>query len=190
MFRNSALLLALFALPFVALGQAHEWLIEHYTELAGSRQNATSLVTGLRDGKQVTITSATSSESFTPPTGKMSYGNVDNALTLAATSLREKGITQPTPAQLEAATMEILRMRADGKDWGEIAQAKGFKLGDLKRPGPVIRPERWWCPSWRRWGSFRTPMFCTRRTTAWPWVGTDFRGSRTSTSTPGACPSS
>ena len=142
MFRKSALLLALFALPFLALGQAQEWLIERYTELAGSRQNATSLVAGLRDGKQVTLNSATSSESFTPPTGKMSYGNVDNALTLAATSLREKGITQPTPAQLEAATMEILRMRADGKGWAEIAQTKGFKLGDVKRPGPVVRPER------------------------------------------------
>lgn len=142
MFRKSALLLALFALPFVALGQAQEWLIERYTEFAGSRQNATSLVTGLRDGKRVTLTSATSSESFTPPTGKMSYGNVANALTLAATSLWEKGITQPTPAQLEAATMEILRMRADGKGWGQIAQAKGFKLGDLKRPEPAVRPER------------------------------------------------
>jgi hypothetical protein len=142
MFRKSALLLALFALPFVAFGQAHEWLIERYTELAGSRENATSLLTGLRDGKQVTLTSATSSESFTPPTGKMSYGNVDNALTLAATSLLERGITRPTPGQLEAATMEILRMRADGKGWAEIAQAKGFKLGDLKRPEPAVRPER------------------------------------------------
>lgn len=141
MFGKSALLLVLFALPFVALGQAQEWLIERYTELAGSRQNATSLVTGLRDGEQVTLTSATSSQSFTPPTGKMSYGNVDNALTLAAMSLQAKGIMQPTPAQLEAATMEILRMRADGKDWAEIVQAKGFKLGDVKRPGPVVRPE-------------------------------------------------
>ena len=80
--RSALLLLALFALPFVAHAQAQEWLIERYTELAGSRQNATSLVTGLRDGRQVTLNSATSSESFTPPTGKLSYGNVDNALTL------------------------------------------------------------------------------------------------------------
>jgi hypothetical protein len=142
MFGKSALLLALFTLPLVALGQAQEWLIERYTELAGSRQNAASLVTGLRDGEQVTLTSATSSKSFTPPTGKMSYGNVDNALTLAAMSLQAKGITQPTPAQLETATMEILRMRVDGKDWAEIVEAKGFKLGDVKRPGPVVRPEK------------------------------------------------
>ena len=141
MFGKSALLLALFALPFVALGQAQEWLIERYTELAGSRQNATSLVTGLRDGEQVTLTSATSSQSFTPPTGKMSYGNVDNALTLAAMSLQAKGIMQPTPAQLEAATMEILRMRAD-EDWAErSSRRRGFKLGDVKRPGPAVRPE-------------------------------------------------
>ena len=141
MFGKSALLLALFALPLVALAQAQEWLIERYTELAGSRENATSLVTGLRDGEQVTLTSATSSQSFTPPTGKMSYGNVDNALTLAAMLLQAKGIMRPTPAQLEAATMEILWMRVDGKDWAEIVQAKGFKLGDVKRPGPAVRPE-------------------------------------------------
>ena len=27
------------------------------------------------------------------------------------------------------------------EDPAEIAQAKGFKLGDLKRPGPAVRPE-------------------------------------------------
>jgi hypothetical protein len=27
----------------------------------------------------------------------------------------------------------ILRMRADGKGWGQIAQTLGFKLGEVKR---------------------------------------------------------
>ena len=137
-----ALLLVLFAFPFVALGQTQERLIERYTELAGSRENAISLVSGLRHGKEVTLSSEATTETFTPPTGKMSYGNVDHALTLAATLLQEKRITHPTPAQVEAATMEILSLRADGKGWREIAQAKGFKVGEIRRPDAVVRPER------------------------------------------------
>jgi hypothetical protein len=79
---------------------------------------------------------------FTPPTGKMGYGNVDNALALAEASLKEKGITQPTPAQLGASTMDILRLRADGQGWGQIAQSYGFKLGEVKRPERVAKVER------------------------------------------------
>ena len=45
-------------------------------------------------------------------------------------------------AQLEAAVMDITRMRADGKGWGQIAEAKGFKLGEVKRPDHVARAER------------------------------------------------
>lgn len=137
---------ALLALPSAALSQSQQQLIERYTALAGSKDNATSLVTGLRDGKEVKLTRGTTTETFTPPTGKMGYGNVDNALALAQASLKEKGITSPTPAQLEASTMEILRMRADGRGWGQIAQSYGFKLGEVKRsdkaqPGSS-RPER------------------------------------------------
>lgn len=72
----------------------------------------------------------------------MGYGNVDNALALAEATLQKKGITNPTPAQLESALMEILKMRADGKGWGQIAQAKGFKLGEVKRPERVAGAER------------------------------------------------
>jgi hypothetical protein len=139
---------ALLVLPFAALPQSSEQLVERYTTLAGSKQNATSLVTGLRDGKQVELTRGTSTETFTPPTGKMGYGNVDTALALAEASLKQQGITTPTPAQLEAALVGgtvttssgktvvlegILRMRADGKGWGQIAQTLGFKLGEVKR---------------------------------------------------------
>ncbi len=145
MFRKNLLSLAsatLLALPLTALAENQEQLIERYTAFAGSKQNATSLVTGLREGKQVTLTRGTAKETFTPPTGKMGYGNVDHALALAEASLKEKGITRPTPAQLEAATMEILRMRADGRGWGEIAHSQGFKLGELKRPERVAAAER------------------------------------------------
>ena len=140
-FKKTLLALAL-ALPLGAAAQSQDQLIDRYSKLAGSRQNATSLVEGLRDGSQVKLTKGTSTETFSPPTGKMGYGNVDNALALAEASLREKGITNPTPAQLEASVMEILRMRADGQGWRQIAQAKGFKLGEIKRPERVARTER------------------------------------------------
>jgi hypothetical protein len=127
------ILLVLLAWPLAAMAQSESQLIERYTALAGSKQNATSLVNGLRDGKEVKLTKGTTTETFTPPTGKLGYGNVDNALALAAASLEKKGITQPTPAQLEASLMEVLKLRADGMGWGQIAQAQGVKLGEVKR---------------------------------------------------------
>jgi len=130
------------AMPLGALAENQDDLIAKYTALAGSKQNATSLVSGLRDGKQVKLTSGRATETFTPPTGKMGYGNVDHTLALAEASLQQKGITKPTPAQLEAAVMEITRMRADGKGWGQIADAKGLKLGEVKRPEHVAKAER------------------------------------------------
>jgi hypothetical protein len=139
--RKTILALAL-ALPLGALAENQEQLVAKYTQLAGSKQNATSLVSGLRDGKEVKLTRSGTTETFTPPTGKMGYGNIDNALSLAEASLKKQGITNPTPAQLEAATMDILRMRASGQGWGQIAQAKGFKLGEVKRPEHVAKAER------------------------------------------------
>ena len=40
-------------------------------------------MSGLRDGKEVTLKRGETTETFTPPTGKMGYGNIDNALALA-----------------------------------------------------------------------------------------------------------
>jgi hypothetical protein len=127
------LLALLLALPLAAMAQSQDQLIERYTELAGSKENATSLVTGLRDGKEVKLTQGTSTATFTPETAKMGYGNVDNALALAQASLKDKGITEPTPAQLQAALTDLLKLRASGMGWGVIAQELGFKLGEVKR---------------------------------------------------------
>jgi hypothetical protein len=154
--------IALLALPLPALSESQEQLVERYTTLAGSKHNATSLVTGLRDGKEVKLSRrGSSTESFTPPTGKMGYGNVDNALGLAEASLKQQGIANPTPAQLEAALMGgtvatasgksvkldgILQMRAEGKGWGQIANSLGIKLGEVKRSDKAepraTRPDR------------------------------------------------
>lgn len=136
---------ALLWLPFAALSDNHQRLIDRYATLAGSRQNATSLVTGLRDGTKVTLKRAGTTGSFTPPTGKMDYGHVDTALALAESSLKERKITRPTPAQLEATMMDILKMRAGGSGWSQIAQKHGYKLAAPKavaKPEPVATAER------------------------------------------------
>jgi hypothetical protein len=130
-----------------------------FTKLAGSQDNALKLVQALRSGTSVTLTSTstggtgtgtgtggTTSTSFTPPTGKMGWGNVFISLALAQDQLARLGITDPTQAQLQAALMGgdvtgadgktvtlkgILQMRADGMGWGQIAQASGTKLGPV-----------------------------------------------------------
>ncbi|HEY3077160.1 MAG TPA: hypothetical protein VGJ74_18475 [Burkholderiales bacterium] len=123
----------LLALPLAVRAQSETQLVDKYKTLAGSDANAKSLVTGLRDGKEVTLTDGKTTTAFTPPTGKMGGGNVDIALALADESLKQKGITNPTPDQLKTALSGILQQRADGKGWGQIANAMGFKLGDVMR---------------------------------------------------------
>jgi hypothetical protein len=140
-------LLALFfaLLPFAALAQSESQLTEKYASLAGSEANAKTLVTGLRDGTDFKI----GSTSFDPPTGKMGYGNVNIALSLAQESLPEN----PSPEQLKAALIGtsakpgILAQRADGQGWGQIAQSMGIKLGEVMRSPKAgervaARPER------------------------------------------------
>ena len=139
MFRKHAWLILtsgmLLALPLAASSQSKDQLIEKYTPLAGSEANATSLVSGLRDGKEVNL----SGTKFTPPTHKMGNGNVNIALSLAQAELKKQGITNPTPEQLKTALVGdtthkgILQLRAEGMGWGKIANSMGFKLGDVMR---------------------------------------------------------
>lgn len=123
----------LLALPLGARAQSESKLVDEYKTLAGSEANAKSLVSGLRDGKQVTLTDGKTTTTFTPPTGKMGNGSVDNALLLAQAKLKQQGVTNPTPEQLKTALSDILQQRADHKGWGEIAKSMGVKLGDLRR---------------------------------------------------------
>ncbi len=134
--KHSSLILLssmLLALPLAGRAQSEAQLVDQYKTFAGSDANATALVNGLRDGKAVTLSDGKTSTSFTPPTGKMGNGNVNIALALAEASLKEKGITNPTPDQLKTALSGILQQRADGKGWGQIANSMGFKLGDVMR---------------------------------------------------------
>ena len=77
-----------------------------------------AVVTGLRNGRPITLTSTTTTPSnvqggvpvttttttmITPPTGHMGFGNVYISLALAKQQLSTLGITQPTPEQMQAA---------------------------------------------------------------------------------------
>lgn len=77
-----------------------------------------AVVTGLRNGTPITLTSTTTAPNatpgglpvttttattITPPTGRMGFGNVYTSLALAKQQLSTLGITQPTPEQLNAA---------------------------------------------------------------------------------------
>lgn len=112
-----------------------------FTTFAGSPENAENLVSGLRNGTEITLTDGTSSVNFTPPTGKMGYGNVFISLSLAQQQLASQGFTQPSIEQIQAALVGgtvdsityqgILQMRSDGMGWGQIANSLGVKLGHV-----------------------------------------------------------
>src|SRR5512146_3278639 len=122
-----------------------------FSTSAGSTSNSDPLVTGLRNGTPITLTATngqgvTSSDTFSPPTGKMGYGNVFISLALAKQQLANEGITDPTPQELQAALVGgnittgtgqtttltgVLQMRSQGMGWGQIANSLGFKSGSV-----------------------------------------------------------
>jgi hypothetical protein len=142
---------ALLAFPLYTVAQDRgpsERLVEKYDRFAGSEQNARELVTGLRNDTEIELTRRGKTTEFTPATSKMGWGNVDHALALAKASLADQGIHNPTPEQIKATLNGgtittksgeqvkldgVLKMRASGMGWGEIAHKLGFKLGELKR---------------------------------------------------------
>lgn len=132
--RTAILVLALAMPPFAALAQSDETLVERYTGLAGSPDNARALVTGLRDGTDIKLVYAGTPLTLDPPTGKMGNGNVNIALALTEASLKDTA--KPTAQQFQAALNGVLEQRASGRGWGEIAHSLGFKLGE------VVRSER------------------------------------------------
>ena len=139
--KRTMLLMALVLAPVAAWSENRDQLVKQYSDFAGSDANSKSLVDGLRDGKQVTLTDGKTTTTFTPPTGKMGNGNVKIALSIAEADLKKQGITDPTPEQLKAEMTQLLQERADKNGWGKIAQERGFKLGELMRSDKAGRPE-------------------------------------------------
>ena len=146
-------------------------IASNFTTLAGSQENALALVNALRNGTDVNLTTVvlppegstepptTTTTTFTPPTGKMGWGNVKHSLALAQDALAKQGITNPTAEQLQTAlvggdvvitntdgtttttTMKgILTMRADGMGWGNIAKEGGTKLGHVQKVNMSGKP--------------------------------------------------
>ena len=82
-------------------------LSAQYSDWAGGKSNADSLVAGLRNGAPITIVTngadrSVSIAGFTP-SAPMSYGNVSAALSNAQRSLARLGIDKPTAEQIQAA---------------------------------------------------------------------------------------
>lgn len=123
-----------------------------YSTFAGSPSNAETLIVGLRDDTSITLVASPDGlnptappATFTPATGKLGYGNINIALSLAKADLAKQGISNPTPAQLAAAlnggtittttgpvTMAgVLAQRQAGLGWGQIAKTMGVKLGSI-----------------------------------------------------------
>jgi hypothetical protein len=130
-----------------------------FDNFAGSKENSIALVNALHNGTHATLTHktpattpggtpTTTTTTYDPPTGKMGWGNVKISLELAQRSLTRAGITRPTAEQLQAAlsggkvmvknadgttattTLRgVLRMRADGMGWGEIAKVAALPPG-------------------------------------------------------------
>jgi len=127
-------------------------LTSNFSSFAGSSENATSLVYGLRTGSSITLTDPVIvggpppvSTTFTAPTKPMGYGNIRIALSLAQAQLASQGITNPSATELQGALMGttvtgpggttttdgVLQMRASGMGWGQIAHSMGYKLGPI-----------------------------------------------------------
>jgi hypothetical protein len=93
-------------------------LSSQYSDWAGGRSNADSLVAGLRNGAPITLVTngadrSVSIAGFTP-TAPMSFGAVSAALANAQRSLSRIGIAKPTAEQIQAALIG-----------GEVTNAKG-----------------------------------------------------------------
>lgn len=137
--------------------QAQIRLVDEFSAFAGSDANARSLVAGLRQATEITLTARGAggqpgtATQLVPPTRPMDYGNVRVALVLAREQLVQLGITQPTPGQIKAVLAGggvasrtngraaspflhpgLLQMRAGGMSWAKIAGTMGITLAQAK----------------------------------------------------------
>jgi hypothetical protein len=137
-----------------AIEEPQARIISSFSDFAGSEANARSLVAGLRQGSEITLTVPASggqpgtATRFTPPPPPLDYGDVRISLALARVQLAQLGIDRPTPTQIKAvlagggvatrvsgqATTPyllpgVLQLRAGGIGWAKIADTMGVTLG-------------------------------------------------------------
>ncbi len=85
-------------------------LTNSFSQLAGSPENASALVTGLRSGQSINLTTVTGQLVSVAGTGEsLGWGGVNNTLALAVGN--------------------ITSLRSSGMGWGQIASALGLNLG-------------------------------------------------------------
>lgn len=116
-------------------------LAGEFAVLAGSRENAESLVSGLHTATLVRLAAVTTSiraSTFTASARPMSYPDIRKALSLAQAQLLAKHLDSPTPEQIKAAlvggelpnaqgeatrVIGILPLHQRGMTWDQIARA-------------------------------------------------------------------
>lgn len=118
----------------------------NFAALAGGDENAVSLVESLRSGSAANLTyPAPGAQGFArvvpidPPTGPMDWSDVRMALMLTRDALTSVGVLRPSGEQLHAALLGgqvsvpgdrlvafkgVLRMRAEGFNWGAVASER------------------------------------------------------------------
>jgi hypothetical protein len=117
-----------------------------FAAFAGSDENAVALVESLRNGTTVELAyplAGTDPEpksvTIAPPTGPMEWHDVRMCLMLARDALTGFGVLRPSGEQVQASLLGgevpvpgirvvafkgVLRMRADGSNWGRIASER------------------------------------------------------------------
>lgn len=152
-------------LPATARGEADAnaaQIAPGFANLAGSRENAIALVHALHDGVSVSLTLCADPASpaeivaIESPTGAMIWKDVKMALMLARDALLRYGIIHPSGRQLHAALVGgqaaapngrlvsfrgVLRMRAEGLNWGRIAAERFLRPELATRRLSSLSPE-------------------------------------------------
>ncbi|XZG70887.1 hypothetical protein ACTSKR_03195 [Chitinibacteraceae bacterium HSL-7] len=94
---------------------------------AGSDDNATNLVEGLRTGQNYTLIGNDGSTTVVAGTGRSTgWGNVSHTLALAS------ALTDSNPdIGISGALAQVSALRSSGMGWGEIAHGLGLNLGSV-----------------------------------------------------------
>jgi hypothetical protein len=129
-----------------------------FAALAGSTANAEALATALKTGMAATLPTTprqtSSTTSIVPPTKPMGWANVSHSLELAQFVLTDAGVVHPTTSDLSAALVGgvvvapsgktvalpgVLKQRAAGMAWSDIAQRYGTTMRAFNRGGTTPR---------------------------------------------------
>ena len=114
----------------------------------GQIENPTAQVELPKADPAKTVEPAASKPPSNAAGNNMGHGSADTAVALAKASLAKLGIHNPTREQLNAALHGgtittksgervklpgVLKLRASGMGWGQVAHKLGLKVGDVKR---------------------------------------------------------